>query len=61
MSNAEITIRQDIENMTILRCATVRKDIERDIKYAFWHEFININTYNELMEKVREKYNEVCS
>lgn len=49
MHPAEISIRQDIANLTKYRLAPLTLDIKRDIKYAFWHGFINEYICNELL------------
>lgn len=57
MHPAEQMLRKDIEELTLERCATRRDKIKLDIKYAYWHGFINENLYIELTNKVIEKYN----
>jgi D-alanyl-D-alanine dipeptidase len=61
MSNAEKMIREDIANMTKYRLAPVRDDILRDIKYAYWHNFITEYIYKELMKLTNDRYNEIGS
>lgn len=60
MHNAEKMIRQDIASMDRHRLAYKKSDIENDVKYAYWHGFITEYIYNELMEKVRDRYNQIC-
>jgi hypothetical protein len=57
LHQAEVSIRDDIHNLTIYRVAPRVIDIKRDIKYAFWHGFINEYIYKELQEKLQEKHN----
>ncbi|MDF2700819.1 MAG: hypothetical protein K0Q49_2382 [Haloplasmataceae bacterium] len=57
MHQAEVSIRDDIHNLTIYRVAPRVIEIKRDIKYAFWHGFISVYIYNELNEKLEEKRN----
>ncbi len=59
-SNAEIMIRKDIDNLDNSRLAYKVGIIKNDIKYAFWHGFIDEYIYNELMQNVSNKYNKLC-
>jgi hypothetical protein len=52
-------IRKDIDNLNLYRLAPRKVQIENDLKYAFWHGFINEYIYNELLTKVQEKYNSI--
>ncbi len=45
MHQCEKMIFDDIENITKERLAPTVIDIKRDIKYAFWHGFINEKIY----------------
>lgn len=61
MSNAEKMIREDIAEMTKYRLAPRRDEILRDIKYAFWHDFISEYLYRELTKMTIDKYNRIAS
>jgi hypothetical protein len=61
MTNAEKMIRQDIKDLDAYRLAYRKKDIENDLKYAYWHGFISEYIYKKLGQQVSDKYNEVCS
>ena len=60
MHNSEIMIREDIKNMDAHRLAYRKDEIKTDIKYAFWHGFISEYKYKKLLQKVQDKYNEIC-
>ncbi len=55
MHPAEISIRQDIANLTKHRLAPITLDIRKDIKYAFWHGFIDVYIYKELHDLLDKK------
>lgn len=56
MHPAEQSIRDEIDSLTIERVAFRVIDIKRDIKYAFWHGFIDEFLYIELLDLAQEKY-----
>jgi len=53
---AEQSIRDEINNLTIERVAVRVVDIKRDIKYAFWHGFIDEFLYMDLLKLAHDKY-----
>ncbi|SHJ46749.1 hypothetical protein SAMN02745136_00103 [Anaerocolumna jejuensis DSM 15929] len=55
MHPAEISIRNDISNLTLYRLAPITDDIKRDIKYAFWHGFIDEYIYKDLLKALSDK------
>ncbi|WP_313134330.1 hypothetical protein [Anaerocolumna sp.] len=55
MHPSEISIRKDIAELTKYRLAPLTLDIKKDIKYAFWHGFIDVKIYNELLKMLQEK------
>lgn len=55
MHPAEEMIREDIHNLTKYRLAPITDDILRDIKYAYWHGFINVKICKELYKLLDEK------
>lgn len=55
MHPAEISIREDIDNLTKHRLAPITEQIKTDIKYAFWHGFIDEYKCIELRQKLSEK------
>jgi len=59
MHAAEIMIRKDIEELNYYRLAPRAEQIRTDLKYAFWHGFIDEYIYTDLLEAVSKKYNSV--
>lgn len=55
MHPAEISIRNDISNLTLYRLSPITLEIKRDIKYAFWHGFIDVYIYEDLLKALSEK------
>lgn len=52
---SEMMIRQDINELDEYRLAPRKKAIKIDIKYAYWHGFINEKIYNDLLEELQRK------
>ncbi len=59
MHPAETSIRSDISNLTKHRIAPITEDIKRDIKYAYWHGFIDESLSKELLNLLSQKRDNV--
>lgn len=60
MHPAEISLRADIDDLDLYRIAPRVLEIKRDLKYAFWHGFVDEYIYKELLEKLDKRYCSLC-
>lgn len=59
MSNAEYYLREQIAKFAAgetLPKPADKVELSKDVRYAFWHEFIDLETYGELNRQLERAY-----